>query len=252
MYIGQHKGKFDKTYFGSGIILTPAIEKYGKKNFSVKVLEWVESVVLLNEREKGWIKFYRYEFPKDMLYNIADGGQSWERKEADIERSKKVSHWKKGHLPWNTGMKMSEEYCQKLSIAHLGQKFSEETRKKLSLAKKGKPKSEEHKKHLSEYKKKQFSDMTQEERNKRAAVARAGLVGKPNHWIGRKHTEESKQKNREKHLGKPGPRLGKKLTLKQRKRLSDSHKGIRLSEETKRKMKISRDLYLSRKKGEVV
>lgn len=32
MYIGQHKSeKFDESYKGSGVILTKALEKYGKK-----------------------------------------------------------------------------------------------------------------------------------------------------------------------------------------------------------------------------
>jgi len=37
-YIGKKQGKFDKTYYGSGMILQQALKKYGRKNFEVVVL----------------------------------------------------------------------------------------------------------------------------------------------------------------------------------------------------------------------
>ena len=36
------------------------------------------------------------------------------------ETKRKISEAKKGSKPWNTGMKMSKEYCEKLSQAHKG------------------------------------------------------------------------------------------------------------------------------------
>ena len=60
-YIGQRK--YDKkekwkNYLGSGIILTRAIEKYGKENFSKKIIEECETKEQLNQKEKYWISYY--------------------------------------------------------------------------------------------------------------------------------------------------------------------------------------------------
>ena len=49
--------------------------------------------------------------------------------------------WKKGNLPWNTGLKMAKEYCKNLSVAHLGKKQPH----------KGVPRTEETKKKISNY-----------------------------------------------------------------------------------------------------
>ncbi len=53
----------------------------------------------------------------------------------DIDKKGKI---KKGNVPWNKGMKMSKEHCDKLSKAHLGFVVSEETKKKISIGGKGK------------------------------------------------------------------------------------------------------------------
>lgn len=55
-YIGQHKKRaFDKNYFGSGIIISRAIKKYGKNWFSVEVLDWCKSLDELNRLEELYI-----------------------------------------------------------------------------------------------------------------------------------------------------------------------------------------------------
>lgn len=51
-YIGQHKNNsFNPSYLGSGTILKQAINKYGKENFKVEVLEECNSKEELNEKE---------------------------------------------------------------------------------------------------------------------------------------------------------------------------------------------------------
>lgn len=55
-------------------------------------------------------------------------------------------------------------------------------------------------------------------------------------FTGRKHTEESKRKISIAKLGKPSPNKDKKFTDKWRKNLSESHKGIKCSEQAKKKL----------------
>lgn len=73
-YIGQHTSEyFDKSYKDSGKILKQAIDKYGKDNFSVEVLEWCYSRDELAEKEKYWIAFFD-AVNNDDYYNILKGG----------------------------------------------------------------------------------------------------------------------------------------------------------------------------------
>lgn len=139
-YIGQHKNNKNNPYYlGSGKILKYAIEKYGKENFIIEILEKCNSRKELNEREKYWIATLKNE----NCYNISDGGNGGNLGD---EVNQKISntlkeHWKngtivhhpnsgfkKGYTPWNKGK----------SGTMLGKHHSEETRKKLSEINKGK------------------------------------------------------------------------------------------------------------------
>lgn len=91
----------------------------------------------------------------------------------------------------NLGQKRSDLVRQKISKGHLGLVPSLETRLKLSISQRGKIVSEETCKKISESKKGCVSSMK-----------------------GKHHSEESKQKNREKHLGKIGWNRGKVKTWK--------------------------------------
>ena len=56
IYVGQHKSKeFTEKYFGSGINIKRAIKKYGKDNFSVKLLEWCETQNDADCKERYWL-----------------------------------------------------------------------------------------------------------------------------------------------------------------------------------------------------
>lgn len=69
-YVGQHKcttPEFDG-YFGSGLMISKAIKKYGRENFIRTTLCVCESAEELNECEKRWIA----ELKPD--YNISAGG----------------------------------------------------------------------------------------------------------------------------------------------------------------------------------
>lgn len=52
IYVGQHKSKkFDTGYYGSGKRFVNALNKYGKENFSVDVLEWCDTSEDLDKQE---------------------------------------------------------------------------------------------------------------------------------------------------------------------------------------------------------
>ena len=55
-YIGQHYGKLDDSYIGSGNDFKKAVSEFGKENFKKEILEICDSYTTLNEAEKKWIK----------------------------------------------------------------------------------------------------------------------------------------------------------------------------------------------------
>lgn len=129
VYIGKNKGKFNKSYLGSGIYLQKAIKKYGKENFSVQIICILPSLQQINEFEKFLISKYREILGKDKVYNISNGGD---------------------------GGAMPPEISKLAGEKRIGRKVSQETKLKLSKALKGKPSwikgkkwPEEHKKILS-------------------------------------------------------------------------------------------------------
>lgn len=163
IYIGKKKSsKFlGEKYLGSGKIIRHAIEKYGKDNFSVELLEECDSLETLNEKEKYYILKYNSQ---NLIigYNISfggDGGVTWgydkhpfKGKHHTEESRKKNSESCKGRIAWNKGKKgvqiMSEETKQKIRFKNLGKKknrikkhnvpMSEETKEKLRQANLGK------------------------------------------------------------------------------------------------------------------
>lgn len=91
-YIGQHtRGR--KNYLGSGTLITRAIQKYGKENFSREILEYSDSNESLDELERFYIKKYNsVDSPK--FYNIAEGGKVinyWKGKKRSEASNKKTS-----------------------------------------------------------------------------------------------------------------------------------------------------------------
>lgn len=103
------------------------------------------------------------------------------------------------------GLPRTPEHCAKISASRIGNQWSKgipktpEHRAKLSAALKGKERSLEH-----------------------AAKISAANRGKP------KHTEEHKQKLRERWLGADNPTRGKKATPELRAKLSAAHNGVQI------------------------
>jgi group I intron endonuclease len=69
-YVGKDINN-SESYLGSGVLLKRAIKKYGKENFIKEVLEHCKTLDILEEREKFWIK----ELDSIKLgYNLTEGG----------------------------------------------------------------------------------------------------------------------------------------------------------------------------------
>lgn len=71
VYIGQKKGVFKKIYLGSGLYLRRAVKKYGEQNFKAIQIASAETFEELQVLEKFYIKKYK---KTHKLYNLTDGG----------------------------------------------------------------------------------------------------------------------------------------------------------------------------------
>ena len=113
IYIGQHKGQFDKNYFGSGKIIRYSLEKYSKENHVVELIETANSKQDLDKLEKKYIKYYKNLLNRNCL-NIAeggDGGDVWEY--ASVEEYNKFC-LKMKHI--NSKRCSTDEFKQQCSI----------------------------------------------------------------------------------------------------------------------------------------
>ena len=140
-YVGQKKidGKH-RYYLGSGSYLRRAIKKYGKDNFKRTIIAFGYSSEELNLMEQKTIAFLKADISKD-YYNIEIGGMKYPLsehtkelirqnhahlvgenspsygKKRSSETKKKISDSKKGSIPYNKGVPMSEEQKAKLRNA---------------------------------------------------------------------------------------------------------------------------------------
>lgn len=76
-----------------------AINKFGEDNFSIEILERVDSLKELDEREKYWINYYN-STKKEIGYNLMTGGisgkKTWEtKKKLSV---KKMNNWQDEEL----------------------------------------------------------------------------------------------------------------------------------------------------------
>ena len=143
-YVGQKKYNYGwETYFGSGVRLTRAINKYGLNNFKRTIIENCYSKTELNVREKYWISHYNAVYD-DNFYNLTaggDGGAAYGHAVSDETREKlRLAR---------AGFKHTDEAKEKISIASKNRVRSEETRQKHRDAVLGKKHTEEAKKRMS-------------------------------------------------------------------------------------------------------
>ena len=148
IYIGQHKCNtvdFDG-YFGSGVVFTKALKKYGPENFKREVLSVVDSPFQADIEEKYYIEIFTNAFGRNNMYNISEGGQGgdltkfwtpeyiskqseisskgWndERKEKASKRMKELNnHLDRAVISLKLrGRKTSLEIKEKQSLSHMG------------------------------------------------------------------------------------------------------------------------------------
>jgi group I intron endonuclease len=163
IYIGQKSGKFQPSYLGSGLIISRAVNRYGRDCFKVEILTHAKDRNKLNELERKFIAEYRKLF-SGRLYNITEGGCGVRRpcpiktkekiRQATIRqmsspamiellRSKAKQYYS---IPENNpmfGKRHSEASRLKNRLSQLGKVQSIEARIKMSIARKGVPHSEQ-------------------------------------------------------------------------------------------------------------
>lgn len=135
-YIGQHYGKIDDDYVGSGSLLKKAIAKYGKNNFKKEVLEICDGYDSANKAERKWIEYYNAVYD-DQFYNIAEGGYNSNpcagmSFEAEQKRRKKLSEAANGEKNHFYGKHLYGEQHPRFGIHH-----TEESKEKMRKAKRG-------------------------------------------------------------------------------------------------------------------
>lgn len=165
---------------GSNSVLHAAIRKYGPESFVVELLHKSEDVDhALNTIEPNCIVEYRTALA-DGGYNMTSGGEG------------------------AVGVFVSEKTRRKRSASLQGRVFSEETRRKISDAKRGVRRSDDAKKKISEG-------------HKNSEKAKAHVAEMCRSWVGKTHSETTKQKLSAIHKGRV-------CSNETKKKISDSHK----------------------------
>lgn len=204
-YIGKHKSeKFDSSYLGSGVRLKKALNKYGKENFNVKVIEIIETNQYdLDLEEMYWIKYFNAIKSRNYYNNSAGGKEEgWNGYHLAIKE--------KGGIPQETILKQKNAAKDRVWI---NKNNIDKHIKKIELQK-----------YLNNGWKKGRS-------------YGIPLKGEKHFLYGKKMSAESRKKISQSHKGKIPWNKGKHNVYSEEtlERLRKSHKGKILSDETKRK-----------------
>jgi group I intron endonuclease len=198
IYIGRDKHD-NPNYYGSGVLLAKAIQKYGKENFIKEILEdGIETIKELNEREIYWISCYNSQ-DQFIGYNLQKGGQGGDWESLTLEQQ---DHIKNRVKESSTGRIKSSLTIEKMRSSMKGKNTgikTEKTRNLMSVNRKGKGLGN---KPWNAGKTNVYSNETLELLSKASQ-------GKNNSMFGKHHTEESKDKIRKKAQGRIPPNKGK-------------------------------------------
>lgn len=140
VYIGQTtrslKTRWKEHYTNKSncYALHRAVQKYGKENFEIKVIDHGHSREELDNKEIFWIQFYD-SMNRNKGYNLTSGGET--NKVMSEETRRKMSESKKGEKNPFYGKHHTEETKKEHSEAVRGYKHTEESRRRMSESRKG-------------------------------------------------------------------------------------------------------------------
>lgn len=101
-YIGKHStNNLNDGYLGSGKLLQKAIKKYGKENFSKRIIKMCETEHEAYQIEKFLVT--NYIISRDDCYNLVTGGRG------------EGSGPKENYIPWNKGKHISDDHKKHIS-----------------------------------------------------------------------------------------------------------------------------------------
>lgn len=133
IYIGKDTSS-DPKYFGSGILINRAFEKYGRENFIKEILDETDDYNELSKKEIFWISIYK-STDRKVGYNISPGGDGGDtlsnHPDLDLIREKiSKNSPKKGKTYEEAfGEEKAKEYKLNLSKSNsrylLGKKYEE-------------------------------------------------------------------------------------------------------------------------------
>jgi group I intron endonuclease len=200
IYVGQDR--YNKVgYLGSGTLLRSSINKHGKENFKKEILEFC-SLDELNDKEIYWVTFYDSMNPK-VGYNLTSGGKQNSIFSESSKNKMSISAKNKPPVSINTRHKQS--------ISAKGKTFSIETVNKIQK------------------KKKENNTCKHTEITKNKIRTSLKLLYDSNsiepYWIGKSHSNETKQKIRDKRALQDMSKLtGKKRTQESKDKMSAARK----------------------------
>lgn len=164
IYIGKDTSS-NLNYYGSGVLIKKAINKYGLENFKKEILEECQTNQELCNREKYWISFYD-STNRLIGYNISfggDGGDTMSKNPNLDEIKQKLSKARKG--------KKYEDFLPKDKVIQYKEKLSKKSKSRLT----GKTfeelygfeKSQEMKEKLSRFQKERYKNIPKKIKIKR-------------------------------------------------------------------------------------
>jgi len=246
-YIGYHgTDNLDDGYLGSGKLLKRAIEKYGPESFIREILYFFNNPTEALEYEK---KIVNEEYVKrDDTYNLSIGGDAcilygenngfYGKTHSDETKSKiREKHLGKSNHTEESKRKISEkskqrwkdpEYRERTLSNLANRSITDETRKKLRDVNFGKTFSEETKQKISDARLNFFSNMSEEEYTE---------------WYNSTHGPDQRKKRSESLTGhtKSKEWVDKiNKNPKKIKKTAETHRGMKRSEESKKKMSVAK------------
>lgn len=199
--------------------LQAAWNKYGEEKFDFRVVEEVPNEVSLHEVEDCWLKEH---FGKVYCYNSGAAAVAPWRGVYGVDHfnfGKEMAHAQKEQISQTLKDFYAQDY---FNHPRVGKQHTEETKAKISAAKlanpvspwEGKERSEETKAKISEAQQGKPKGPGRKVSEAGKAKIRANIeAGRSHmHWVGKTHTEESKEKMRKKVLEQTSGQMFDSLT----------------------------------------